>query len=265
MSGYVLTWDGIASTTLDGLMVTKVYRGMTGQVRDRRVQVAGVDGDVLFSERRGNRTLRAEIVVIGATGGERHDRVVDVASWLDKSGYKKLIFDDQPDRYWEAALSTEPDPDEWKQAGRAVLEWTAKPYAYATAVSSECVDATSAAAQNLVIADKVDAYPIVEITARGGGITGPILFTVNGLTLIYAGSLVQNQTITINSLTYTVDAGANTDIELTGAYTPGTVFPADVSGEFPILIEGSNPWSIQWSGGTATHAEVCWAWRRRYQ
>lgn len=265
MSGYVATWDGVASSTLDGLVIQKVRRGMTGNVRDRRVQVAGLDGDILFPERRGNRKIVAEFVIVGAPGGQRHDRVVDVAEWVDKTGYKKLIFDDQPDRYWEAALAADPDPDEWRSLGEGQFEWTAKPYAYATTVTQQCVDAASAAAKSLVLADKVDAYPVIVVTARGGGITGPIILTVNGLSLTYAGSLAQNQSITISSLTYTVDSGGLTDLELTGAYTPGTAFPADVTGEFPILVEGANPWSIQWSGGTATHAEVCFNWRRRYQ
>src|SRR5688572_12035014 len=263
MAGYVITWDGQLSTTIPGIVIQKVSRNVFGKVRDKRTEVPGKDGDILFTERRGNRRIFAEGVIVSAPADKRAIIADYLAEWLDKSGYRQLKFDDQPDRYWEATLNVDPDPDEWKSLSRFQIEWSVKPYAYAISVSEECITATNGATMPLSIVDTVDAYPVVEITPINGDMDG-FTFSINGNQLTYAGVVPQGTTITINSLNYTVTNVALLDTELTGVYTPGTVFPADVSGDFPYLQEGSNPWVLSWAG-SATLVRVCISWRRRYR
>jgi predicted phage tail component-like protein len=265
--GYVLTWDGNPSSALEELVVvSRMRRGMVGRVRDTLMPVPGRDGDYLFTERRGNRRISAEGQVI-APSDVRHAAVVALADWLDKSGYRRLIVSDQPDRYWQATLATDPDPDEWQSQGKFTLEWSAEPYAYAITTSEVCATGSNGSVQMFVPDDAVDAYPIIEVTVSGGGATAMpegFTFTMNGDSLTYSGAVVAGQTITINSLTYTVLEGLNTDEQLLGAYDTGTVFPGDVSGTFPYIREGTNEWSVVWTGG-ATMVTVCIYWRRRYR
>lgn len=260
---YTLTWDSVASTTLTGLVVQRLRRGMVGAIRDTRLAIPGVDGDILFAERRGNRNIVAQCSVIGGLGGQRHGRVVAVADWLDRDGYRPLVLSDQPDRYWLAALSADPDPDEWRQRATFDLQWTAKPYAYALSQSSVVrTGLASNSAQTFVVADQVDAYPVIELTARGGTATA-IDITVNGSVLTFAGPLLQDQTITFSSLSYTAAIGTNTDVMLTGALL-GAAFPAAISGTWPLLVEGNNAATVAWTGA-ATTVDLSIYWRRRYR
>lgn len=260
--GYLFTYDGNASSSVEELYVQKLDRGMYGAVRNALIEVPGRDGAYLFPERRGNRNIVAQCVVI-ADPATRHLAVTEVADILDRDGYRKLIFDDQPDRYWQAAVAADVPVDEWKAAGRFNITWTAEPYAWSITTSSMCVTAAPASAFEVVIPDSVDAYPVVEITPLNGTLVGFTL-TTNGSGLTYAGTVAQGNTITISSLSYTVSTGQNTDLELTGAFTPGTTFPADVSGDFPVLLEGTNTVVIT-TGGTATLVRICFTWRRRYR
>ena len=264
MSGYVITWDGVASSAVSpNVIMQKVSRGMVGGVRDVAVDIPGRDGAVLFQEARGNRQITVQATLVSADTAQRHADVTTLADWLDKSGYKKLLISDQPDRYWEAGLRADPNPDEWRLLSKFMLTFTAQPYAFALAVSSSTASGSNGGAQSFSISDSINAHPVMEITARGGDVVAPTI-TVNGNILQYSGTILQDQTVTISSLNYTVVAGSNTDLELTGVFTPGTVFPADVSGDFPVLIEGSNSWTVAWTG-TATYVDVSFTWRRRYR
>lgn len=263
--GYILTWDGISSSSVPEMVNQKISRNLVGSVRNQLVEVPGRDGAYLFEERRGNRTVRVDGTLVADSPTVLRTAVVDMAEWLDRTGYRKLIISDQPDRYWMAALASDPSPDDWKRMSKYSLEWTAEPYAYALTTSEECqVTALNASDYAFIIPDTVDAYPVVEITARGGDIQN-LTLTVVGESLTYSGTINQNATLTISSINFTVYEGVNADLELTGAWTPGTVFPADVTGTFPILYEGNNAWNLSWTGGTATYAEVCFTWRRRYR
>jgi predicted phage tail component-like protein len=265
MPGYTLTWDGNASTMVPGIIIERVRRNLIGAVRDSPVPIPGRDGAYVFPERRGDRTITASGVIVAAPAA-RHAAVVALADWLDRAGRRKLVISDQPDRYWMASVSTDPDPDEWRSTARFELQWIAEPYAYAQTTTTVCVTATNGSPQTLSLPGNVDAETIVQITPLNGTLAGAPSFTltVNGDMLAYSGTVAQGATLTINGLTNTVTTGPNTDLELTGVYVPGTVFPGDVAGDFPLLQPGSNPWALAW-GGTATQVRVCFTYRRRYR
>lgn len=264
--GYVATWDGSLSSTIAALRLTKLRRRMVGADRNVVVDIPGRDGGWVFSERRGFRQITAECVVVAPPGGARHDAVVAVADWLDKTGERKLIFDDQPDRYWLATLRDDPDPDEWRSTGRFSVNWSAQPYAYAVATSSQALTATavSGTSGTFTPADTIDAYPVVEVTPLDGTMTA-LTLTMNGDSLSWSGSPIYAlATLTISSVSYTVTRGASTDTELTGAFVAANVDMADVSGEFPMIVVGGNSWAASWSG-TATRLRITITWRRRYR
>lgn len=265
MSGYVVTWNGIASSTLDGVIFQRVNRGLLGTTRDQLVEVPGKDGAYLSQENRGNRIIVLEGVINGTPGsaGTRTARVEDFADWLDVAGYAQLVIDDYPTRYWEATLQGGTPVDEWRSLGRFTLEFSAKPYSFAVSTSSDAATGVSSGAGgSVVVADNVPAQPVIEVTANGGTMED-IVFTIGGRVLTFAGPLTAGNTVTINALSETVTAGINGDTELTGAYL-GNPFPYYVAGEFPLLTEGANAWTISWTG-SATSADVDFTWRRRYR
>lgn len=264
MSGYVVTWDANPSSAIQGLYVQRVRRRLVGGVRDQFIPIPGRDGGAVYGERRGFRTITADCTV-KAPPGSRHARVVQVADWLDKTAERKLAFDDQPDRYWLATLSDDPDPDEWREAARFTLSWTAQPYAYAVTVTSVTVTATAVTGLSgtFTPADTIDAYPEITVTPLNGTVTS-IGLTLNGQTISWAGALASGAPINFSSVSNTVTTGASTDVDLTGAYTLAAVNMADVTGVFPLIAEGMNAWAIIW-GGTATRVRITFRWRRRYR
>lgn len=263
MSGYIVTWDEVASSTIPDLYVTRVERGMWGEVRDSRISMPGRDGAWLFTENRGLRRITAELVRVRSSGERLRETVVDIADWLDKSGEKRLVFDDQPDRYWKAALASAPSVDEWMMLGKATVEWLAQPYAFAVSLSEVCASATSGGSHSWTPADQIEAYPEVVITANGGAASG-IEFTMNGDTLTFDSAIGNGQSLTISSLSYTVITSPSIDTDLTGAFDPGALVMAPVSGDFPLLLPGLNSWSVTYTG-SATSVTVCVRWRRRYR
>ena len=260
-----ISWDAVSSTTIASLVVQKVRRRMVGADRNQRIDVPGRDGGWVFSERRGFREITAECVVVQSPS-TRHADVVSVADWLDKSGERKLIFSDQSDRYWLATLAEDPDPDEWRQTGRFDVTWTAQPYAYAIATTSVSATASAGVAQTGTFApsDTIDAYPVVEITPLNGTLSGFTL-TLNSDALVWAGTAISaGSTITVSSVSFTVTTGINLDTDLTGAFDPSLVSMRDVSGDFGMIISGTNTWGLSWAG-TATAVRLTFTWRRRYR
>lgn len=268
MSGYVITWNGITSTSAaPGLIVTKVSRGLLGEDRDVVVAVPGREGAWIFTERPGMRTLRLDCTVVGADASElRRASVVEVADWIDLAGQHSLIVSDQTDRYWNAKLVTPPDVDEWRLLGKFELDFIADPYAYALTESTEArALAMPSDSFVFVAADTIFAYPEVTIGVTSGSLVG-FTIALNGVSLVYGGTVVPGQPVSISSLSYTVVAGTSVDVNLTGAFDGSALSMGTVSGDFGFVIPGSNTFSFNAGpGSTATGVTVLIRWRRRYR
>ena len=266
MAGYVVTWDGDPSSVFTGLYIRTMRRRMLGELRDVRVSMPGRDGAWMFSERRGMRVITADCTLV-ASPDARHDDIVSIADWLDRQGERQLIVDDQPDRYWMASLSSDPDPEEWRALGKFTLEWAAQPYAYAVATSSVSATASGAASgidgDSFNVPDDVQVYPEVELRPRNGTLTA---FTLDfpGSSLTWAGLVASGNRMTVSSLSYTVVSGASVDTDLTGVYNVLNLDMSLVDGEFPLLQPGDNTWQLDWDG-TATRVDIEIRWRRRYR
>jgi phage-related protein len=264
MTGLVVTWGGDDSSDVPELICIKTDRNLFGKVRDEAVEMAGsVDGDWVFSNTRGNRPIMCQMVVVDAPATRRFS-VGDAAIWLDKQGYQTLFFSDQTDRYWEAFLRQAPPVSEWKQRGDFTIEWSAKPYAFSIDVSEQCITATpSPDSGTFNVPSEVDGIcPVIEITPLDGPITGYTL-GMNDFELVVESPVSQGATQTISSCSYTITGGQNAEAELNGAYSPDPLWSVDASGEFPLLVAGTNSWALAWTG-SATIVRICIYWRGRF-
>lgn len=260
----IVTWDSVASSGISELTINRTARQMMGATRDVGVTVPGRGGSWWFTEERGNRTIEVEMTV-AAPASSRHAAVVEVADWLDVRGQAKLIFDDEPDRYHLAVLAEPPLPDEWRQTGRFRVGWIADPYSYAVSTTSQSVTADGSPDSGSISVDTSAAvWPVVTLTPLDGTLTGFTL-TTNGEQLTWTGSAIASgSSITINSISAVVTLGANLDTELTGVYSEVALTMEDVLGQFPTLVDGTNTWSLSWTG-TATKVRVTYLYRRRYR
>jgi predicted phage tail component-like protein len=258
-----ITLNGAAlSDEVPEAEVLRVTRPIVGARREQYVEVPGRAGSVLYPEEPGDRSLTIAIHILGDTFNDRRDAVRRLADWADIGQRSRLVIDDEPDRFHEAILAGAPTFDEWLTSGSGDLEFRTGPYALALAAS--VVDLTLPDnSGTFPIDDDLPAFPVVEITPTDGTITS-FTFELNDTSLSYAGLVNDDATITISSLAYTVTQGANTDINLTGAFDIGAVDLADVSGTFPVLLPGTNAWTLTWDG-TATTVDVRITWRRRHR
>lgn len=261
MTRMTVSWDGVSSSTLTGLIVRKTDRGGWGAVRDVPVSVPGRDGHWLFSENRGGRRIAVDFIVAATSIAQRRNQIVDVCDWLDLPGENALIFSDQTSQYWLASLASEIRPDEWVQLGKFTVEWLAQPYAFAVDVTETCATATGGSITN---SDAVNEYPEVTITPLGGAATD-ITLTVGDYVMFLGGTWSANVPINVSSLSDTVTLGQSGDTQLTGAFDPDDVSMADVYGDFPILVPGVNTWTVTKASGAATSYQVCFRYRRRFR
>lgn len=262
-----LTLGGVAlSTAVPAAYVLKVTRPLVGKRRDQFVDVPGRAGAWTFPEQPGDRVISVELDLQADTYEDRRAAVTALADWADLGARAALIIDDEPDRYHEAILDNDPDPDEWLTAATITLAFRVGPFALGDTIPTETLAVSGAGSDSgdFTIADTIYAEPVIEITPTDGTITGFTL-TINASALSYTGpTITSGNTLTINSISDTVTAGISGDTMLTGAYNPAALAMGFVSGEFPLLEPGENAWAITWDG-TATAVTVEISWRRRFR
>lgn len=258
-----LTLNGVAlSAAVPTALVLRVERELVGKRRHSDVEIPGRAGSWRFDEEPGNRTIRVWIDIQADSFEARRAAVRELAYWCDIGTTANLVVSDEPDRYHEAILDDEPNPEEWLVRAEIPLRFTAGPYALSSTLSTQTVTATTNPdSDTFSIPDAVTAEPVLEITPTGGALTSFVL-TVNGYVLTWSGNLAAGTTLTISSISDTVSTGPNTDVNLTGAFVVGDLDMVDVAGEFPLLLPGSTSWSFEWTGG-ATSVGIEFTWRER--
>lgn len=263
----VLTWNGIASSTIPELVIGKASRQLMGEVRKKNVYIPGRAGSVVFPEEPGDKLITFECYILGDTFQGRRDICSEVADWYEVLERSTLAPSDESGRFYYAEANSVVDLDEWRHLGEFELEWRISPYAYSETLSTETIDGSGAGSSSgsFSVPDSIDAEPVIEITPNDGTIE-TFSLSINSIPLSYtAPTIASGNTVTISSLTDTVYSGANTDTMLTGAYNVANVAMGFVStNQFPILVPGSNSWALTWTG-TATDVTIEVTWRERFR
>lgn len=254
--------NGVALSTISEVELLRPRRPFPSP-RHRSIEVPGRAGSLIFTDEPGDRIITLDLHLLAATPAARRTAVAELVDWAFVGAVSALIIDDQPDRYEDAILDGSVDPDEWLSSAKISLPFRCGAYALAIATSTESLSATTNPdSDTFVIADGVDARPVIEITPTGGTVTAFTL-TVNGFALSWEGTLLAGETLTVSSLSETITEGVSTDVNLTGAYNAADVRMTDASGFFPLLTPGSNAWSFSWTG-TATSVALELEWRERF-
>lgn len=254
----VITYAGVASSTIPELYVEAVSRQITPGVRDVYVDVPGRDGSWLFPNAAGDRTISAQFAIVGDTLPERRAAVRKAARWLWRPGSRRpLIISDEPDRFYRAMLAGGVDSAEALALGRFSAEWRTAPYAEAVDADTDTV----AGSGTVTVVDSDDLadelYPSVEVTAAGALGSGFTL-TVGAYELVYGSAVSAGGKVTISAVSSTVTTGADTDTDLDGTFDVSALAMTAVTGRFPRLVAGDNTVAV--TGG----ATAVLRWRRRY-
>lgn len=254
------------STAVPAAEVLRVARQLTGARRTVFVDVPGRAGSWTFAEQPGDRLLTVTVHIGASSFDDRRAAVRELAYWAEVGTVAKLIVDDEPDRYHDAILADGVDVNEWLTEAPAIdLPFRTGPYANAIEISEETLALAGGSPKSgtFEIPDTVEALPVIELTPTNGSITS-LTLTINGAALTYGTDIADDATVTISSLVDTVFTGANIDPSLAGLLNPAAASMAEVSGEFPRLIEGVNDWALAWTG-TATAITIDIRWRERFR
>lgn len=254
--------NGVALSTIDGVELLRVRRPFPTP-RHKVVEIPGRAGSVIFPEEPGDRIVTLELHLLADDYAARRSAVEELAGWAYVGAVSGLVIDDQADRYEEAILDAVVDPDEWLHAATIVLPFRCSAYALGVTLSTETLTANPPTdSGDFTIPDSAEVRPVIQITANGGTLNSFTLL-LNGYSLSWVGAVSSGGTVTVNTISETITAGASTDVNLTGAYNTGDVRMTDASGFFPLLVPGLNEWGFSYSG-TATSVTIEIEWRERF-
>ena len=259
----VVTWNGIASTDVPGLVIGKILRDPIGEIRTAMIPVPGRDGAWVFPQNRGMRSMVVEAFIEEPTTLELRATNVLFSDWLDVLGQAYLQISDDPGVFYEAVLESVTEDDAWRGVGIYTITWALQPYALSDAIE---VEAWTADDNDVHIWDPqlgIEVFPVIQVTPTNGTLEGFQLIT-NDSFLTYFGSVADDATITINSISLVVLLGVSGDGMLTGAYNPAAISMQYVDGEFPVLYPGGNN-EVHFikTGGTATTINISVSYRKK--
>lgn len=260
-----IIWNGISSTTVPSVEFTNPVRQFLGTHRGSFLDIPGRRGSWYYPDARGRRTITVPGWVLTDTfPADRRDALAALANWLDVDIEARLILGDDPDYYYEAVLGDCGDLTEWRQAGQFELQWMANPYAFALLSSLVSLSATDSYATSFDPDILTPLAPVIEITPTNGTLTD-FDINLNGSSISYVGSVLDDDTLTINGISVVVTQGPSIDTELTGAFNPADLDLSGVSGAFPTLFPGSNTLSFHVNAGTATAITIDIHYRKAYR
>lgn len=257
--GYAVSIDGVASSTIPEFLCQVVNRRLVGSRRHTVEEVPGLPGGWLFPEAPGMREITLECAVIADSYPlDRRGAIREVANWVDKSGFVKMVISDEPDVFNWVTLRDAPDIDEWREVGLFELPFLALPYAFTTAIQSHNeVAVTSAKTFNVEVNGDVEVRPVITISGTAGA-NSVAEVTIGDDTLTHTATLAGGVIRNINCLARVVEDTANGDPDVDGSFDVANLSMAGVSGTFPKLQPGTNSVTITLTGTGSWTADITW-------
>lgn len=200
-------------------------------VRNRTVQIPGRAGAYDFGSDLSTRQFNLECAIKAATRQELAEKVRALAAHLiDTNGKPRtmeLIFDDEPDRYYNVKYSGGVSMERIVSVGRFTLQLMATdPFAYAVnPLSIPIATGTPDTTITFTIGGTASALPTIIL--QGTNSIGSYQITINGTTFQYSGILTAQDVIIIDCAKYAVLKNGARDL-------------VHFTGSFPKLMPGEN-------------------------
>lgn len=172
------TFDGTHCSTFG--LVANTKRSLLPALRKRELTIPGKHGSYNFSDNKyENRQIEVNVKYKSGSMASLRASARNIAAWLSSTGdYLRLIFDDEPDKYYLAKLYSEIGLQTLIHTGEATLLFECEPFAYALNENVFTVDITQNNQEFTVTNNGTFETPQV-ITIVNTGNTA-----VNGFTLI---------------------------------------------------------------------------------
>jgi predicted phage tail component-like protein len=236
------TFDGVSASSV-GVKVLSADRSALPAMRDQKIDIPGRPGSIIFPAVPGDRTITVSVGLVAEDGADYQDQLRALAGWLWTQGKRPLVFSDEPDKMWLAAV----DPTDAIQLEREIeigtvdIEFVADAYAYKTV--TETVQWDTGASPTITVTNEgtVDAELVFEFEADEELLI-PRFQCNDGLLVL--PNLLAGQTLVVD--------GNDKSIE-----RDGLSFWTGVAGDFFALRPGENEIAFASNGGSVS-VQVSW-------
>lgn len=253
---YGFTYKGRHCTEFGARLLR--YTVNSPQLRENEDTVAGLDGVIDYGTELGKREIEV-VFDIDPDARSFKRRQSQILSWLKPTAAGKLVFDDVPDRFFNAKLTGSMAVEQIGKYGEIRVTFkAADPYSYSTTESDEIILDSDVILDEDITLDATWSFTI----------NSPQTVTVNSWgyetvrpRIVVSGSWTS---ITIGSLTYNKAESGKTliiDCEQETARIDGVSVMGNVAGDFLTLEQGNNSVAIS---GTALNCSVSFEFRAKY-
>lgn len=122
-----VTFNGKHCSELN-LEVTNTKRPLFAETKDQFVDIPFLDGSFLLPDK-SKRDINVEVSFLlnPVQGKSFYDRCRDIAAWLSTDNWSRLIFDDDPNYYYQAKVVSEIGVEQIVQFGEFTVVFRCKP------------------------------------------------------------------------------------------------------------------------------------------
>lgn len=163
-----------------GIIMKSVNRSVLPAKRSRNIEIPGRHGKYDFG---GNtydvRSIEIEIAVLEPTPNELRKKIRKIAQWLSQKG--RLVFDDEPDKYYIAQLYGSLKLEQFATSGKIPLVFECEPFALADTVEQLFSITDNKSKQTFIYNGTQETCCRVILTNKGNN-------SITGLNLLIGGS-----------------------------------------------------------------------------
>jgi len=132
-----LSYKGISSSTY-GLFLKSVDRNLLPELMPRILEIPGMHGVMDFYENRYSvRLIKVSFTSVKATLVELRTEARNIASWLNSTEWERLIFDDEPDKFYLARVYDAISLSNILSTGEFNVTFYCQPFAYSVINTGE--------------------------------------------------------------------------------------------------------------------------------
>lgn len=163
------SYNGIHSSEFK-IISKSINRPILPALRPTLMEIPGRHGSYDFGiSTYADRQMEIFIVYIGSSNDELRTRSRDIARWLSSMEYRKLIFDDEPDKFYMAKIFSEVGLQNLNRLGQASITFICQPFAYSVQEYQDIeIIETAAFDLNIEIGGTFETPNIIDLINEGG-------------------------------------------------------------------------------------------------
>lgn len=122
-------FNGVHSS-MHGIVIKSINRSILPGMIKKEIQIPGRHGVYDFSDNTyDNRIINVAISYIGSSINDLRLNARNISAWLSQQTYCKLIFDDEPDKYYMAKLYSNVGLENFLRYGKSTIQLECQPHA----------------------------------------------------------------------------------------------------------------------------------------